>query len=84
MPITKEPLNQTLRPFAGTDKTKMVLLKGEPAFIGQGETAGEHFYLCSGCGRTLFRKFTPDGPALATAFQCRCGQTNIFEQYAGQ
>lgn len=58
-----------------------VEMENEPPFIGSGETAGEHFYLCYGCGRTLFRRFKPDWRALGLAFRCRCGQANVFEKY---
>jgi hypothetical protein len=81
MPITSEPLNKRLLP-APTDEEPIVAnLKGE-AIVGTGETAGEHFYLCYGCGRTLFRRFKPDQTyCKGTAFRCRCGQTNVFEEY---
>ena len=81
MPSPAKPLNKRLLPAPSDEEPTVVEMENEPPFIGAGETAGSDFYLCCNCGRTLFRRFKPDWRAIKLAFRCRCGQTNVFEQY---
>jgi len=62
----------------GDDEPFIAELAEHPAFVGEGETAGDHDYLCCGCRRVLFRRLVPDAKLRALAWRCRCGQINRF------
>jgi hypothetical protein len=77
-----EPPNIRLQPATLGNEGAVVHLAGLPVTVGANETAGRHYYLCCGCGRTLFRRYKPNREALAHTFRCRCGETNAFAKEA--